>query len=60
MPLHSAACNGHLACVRALIETSGVDLKKKNLLGLTPLDLARQNGQYSCYMLIASKLAKSS
>ena len=47
-PLHAAACNGHLECVRKLLD-GGADVSAVNAQQLTPSILAHANAHVACH-----------
>lgn len=49
-PLHVAASNGHLDCVKWLA-VSGVDLADETPTGYTAMHLAAMNGHVNCMMV---------
>lgn len=46
-PLHNAACEGHLECVKVLVEKGHLDVNGKDDLGSTSLFYAARNGHLS-------------
>ena len=51
-PLHAAACNGALACLRMLLEY-GVEPDVMNKAGLRPIDLAVRRNHEDCEKLLS-------
>ena len=51
-PLHAAACNGSVQCVRMLLQY-GLEPDVANDQGLRPIDLAARRGQDECERLLA-------
>ncbi|KAL9988547.1 hypothetical protein ACROYT_G003004 [Oculina patagonica] len=52
-PLHVAAANGRLDCVKWLA-VSGVDLAEETPTGYTPMHLAAMNGHVNCMMILSA------
>lgn len=52
-PLHVAAANGRLDCVKWLA-VSGVDLAEETPTGYTAMHLAAMNGHVNCMMVSSS------
>lgn len=50
-PLFSAAANGHIECVRVLLEL-GADINSEDNYGATPVWIAAQNGHFDCISLL--------
>ena len=57
-PLHMACANGHVECVRYLLEEAHADQTLVNNLGSTALHWAVQNGHFEiCKLLCAQPIA---
>ena len=55
--LHLACCEGHVGCVKFLLETCGVDINVKDRWGQTPLDKTSKSENYRMTAILKKFMA---